>query len=102
MKAPRSNKQEVRQAYAIFTPEPEGGFMVTFPEFPGCITYGETYEDARAMGKEVLELWLEELASTDELWPEAGAEPAIVAIQAHTPKQKRRAATARQAHYSYS
>ena len=49
-----------------FTPEPEGGFTVTFPDFPGCITYGKTLEEARKYAHEVLELWLEEMVSRKE------------------------------------
>jgi predicted RNase H-like HicB family nuclease len=42
----------------IFRPEPEGGFTVTVPALPGCITYGETLEEASAMAKEAIELYL--------------------------------------------
>ena len=27
-------------------PEPEGGYTVTVPSLPGCISYGETFEKA--------------------------------------------------------
>jgi predicted RNase H-like HicB family nuclease len=42
----------------IFRPEPEGGFTVTVPALPGCVTYRETLEEARAMAKEAIELYL--------------------------------------------
>lgn len=40
--------------------EKEGGYMVTVPNLPGCITYGEDIDDALAMGKEAIELYIEE------------------------------------------
>lgn len=44
---------------AIITPDIESGYNVTFPDLPGCVTCGETYEEAIEMAKEVLDLWLE-------------------------------------------
>jgi predicted RNase H-like HicB family nuclease len=46
--------------------EPEGGFTVTVPALPGCITYGEDLDEALAMAKEVIELFVEELKSRGE------------------------------------
>ena len=34
-------------------------YIVTLPEFPGCHTHGDTYEEALQNGKEVLELVIE-------------------------------------------
>jgi predicted RNase H-like HicB family nuclease len=48
--------------YAVFDPAAEGGYNVSFPDFPGCLTFGRTFEEARAKAKEVLDLWLEEPA----------------------------------------
>ncbi|AQT84165.1 Antitoxin HicB [Paenibacillus larvae subsp. larvae] len=41
---------------AVFTPgEPdEGGFTVTFPDLPGCITEGDDLEEALHMAKDAL------------------------------------------------
>lgn len=39
--------------------EEEGGYyLVEFPSLKGCITYGHTLDEAVAMAKDVLELWL--------------------------------------------
>lgn len=45
---------------AKLTPEKDGGYSVTFPDIPGCITQGDTKEEALKMAKEALELVLEE------------------------------------------
>jgi predicted RNase H-like HicB family nuclease len=40
----------------IFRPEPEGGYTVRCPAFPGLITNGKTLEEARANAREALEI----------------------------------------------
>ena len=46
---------------AIFDPAEEGGYNVSFPAFPGCVTFGATFEEAKKYATEVLELWIEEM-----------------------------------------
>jgi antitoxin HicB len=41
--------------------EEQGGYMVTVPVLPGCITQGDTIDDAIAMAKDAIELYIEEL-----------------------------------------
>ena len=51
-----------KHAYRIhLEPEPEGGFTVTVPSLPGCVTWGEDYEQAMAMAREAIALYLEVL-----------------------------------------
>ena len=45
---------------AKLTPEADGGYSVEFPDILGCITQGDTLEEALSMAKEALELVLEE------------------------------------------
>ena len=49
------------QFEVIFTPQKEGGFTVEVPDLPGCISEGETLEEAEANVKEAIELYLETL-----------------------------------------
>ena len=70
---------------AIFEPAIEGGYNVSFPDFPACVTFGSTFEKAHDMAKEVLELWLEELASQKQKIPTRGAHPIIDQIQVSIP-----------------
>ena len=49
--------------------EPEGGYTVTVPTLPGCITYGETIPDAIAMAREAIELYMESLTVHNEAIP---------------------------------
>lgn len=37
----------------------EGGFVVSFPELPGCLTCGQTLENALANALDAKKAWLE-------------------------------------------
>ena len=66
---------------AIFSPAEEGGFNVSFPDFPGCVTFGRNFEEAKVKATEVLELWLEELAAQKAEIPAEKHRPIIDEIR---------------------
>ncbi len=45
-------------------------YIVTLPEFGGCMTHGETYEDAARMGQEALESLIEAYQADGRPLPE--------------------------------
>ena len=49
---------------SIISEDTDGNFNVLFPDFPGCVTCGKTFEEARLNAKEALSLWLEETKTT--------------------------------------
>ena len=49
-----------------FTKEPEGGYTVTVPSLPGCVSYGKTFEEAIAMIKDAMQGYLK-VARQEEL-----------------------------------
>ena len=49
--------------------EPEGGYTVVVPSLPGCVTYGDTVEEAIGMAKEAIELYIESLKEHGEEVP---------------------------------
>ena len=55
---------------AIFDPE-NGGYNISFPDLPGCLTCGETLDDALHMAKDVLTGFLEWLKEDGEAFPDA-------------------------------
>jgi antitoxin HicB len=64
--------------------EPEGGYTVTVPTFPGCVTYGKTVEEAIAMAKEAIELYIEDLQEKGEDIPtEEGLLEYMLTVEAH-------------------
>ncbi|MBX2905326.1 MAG: type II toxin-antitoxin system HicB family antitoxin [Taibaiella sp.] len=46
--------------------EPEGGYTVTVPPLPGCITYGENVDEAIEMARDAINLYIEELVDRGE------------------------------------
>jgi predicted RNase H-like HicB family nuclease len=53
----------------ILRPEPEGGYTVLVPALPGCITYGTGVDEAMAMAREAIELYVESLVVHGEEVP---------------------------------
>ena len=51
---------KVFQYTAVFEPE-EIGYSVTIPALPGCISEGDSFEEALSNIKEAAELYLEDL-----------------------------------------
>ncbi|MFN3999345.1 type II toxin-antitoxin system HicB family antitoxin [Algoriphagus sp.] len=51
------------------TPEVEGGYTVTVPSLPGCVTWGETIEEAKKMAAEAISLYLEDMEANNEEIP---------------------------------
>jgi len=49
--------------------EPEGGFTALAPSLPGCITYGDTLDEAIEKAKEAIELYIESLKAHGEEIP---------------------------------
>jgi len=47
------------EIYIVLEPQEEGGFTVYAPSLQGCISQGETKEEAIANIKEAIELYLE-------------------------------------------
>ncbi len=78
-------KVEIQNYFAIFDPAKEGGFNVSFPDFPGCVTFGKNFEEAKRMAKEVLELWIEELSDQQEPIPKKAFHPIIDEISVAIP-----------------
>jgi antitoxin HicB len=50
--------------------EPEGGYTVTVPALPGCITFGENIDNAIDMAREAIELYIESLVAHNEPVPD--------------------------------
>jgi len=64
--------------------EPEGGYTVIVPSLPGCVTYGDTVEEAIAMAKDAIELYIGSLLDHNEEIPtEEGTLEYIVMVEAH-------------------
>ena len=60
----------MRQYIALIHKEPGSDYGVSFPDLPGVISAGKTFDEARDMGAEALALHLEGLAADGEAAPE--------------------------------
>ena len=81
-------REKIFHYYAVFEPAKEGGFNVSFPSFPGCVTFGKTFEEAKKKAKEVLVLWLEELKERRLAIPSYTEHPIIYEIPISIPLKK--------------
>ena len=54
----------------ILTPEPEGGYTVTVPSLPGCVTWGKDVAEAKAMAREAIDLYIEDMEAHNEEVPD--------------------------------
>ena len=61
-----SNHETIYQYTVIFEPAEEGGYVVHVPALPGCITEGDSLEEAREMAKDAIKGYLESLIKNNE------------------------------------
>ena len=59
----------------------EGGFTVTVPALPGCITQGETVEEAIVMAKDAIRLYVESLIADGLPVPVETEHPQAIVIE---------------------
>lgn len=71
---------------AIFDFSKDGEYDVSFPDFPGCVTFGKNFEEAKKKAAEVLELWLEELKENKQSLPVRIQRPIIDSIRVYAPR----------------
>lgn len=71
MGSPRRQRETKLYTYTVqIVPAEEGGFVVSCPALPGCVTQGETIEEAREMAKEAILGYLEALQKDGRPIPE--------------------------------
>ena len=56
---------------AIFHNDERGGFWISFPDFPECLTQGENMDDAYKMAVEAIGLCIDERLKNNEKLPKA-------------------------------
>jgi len=70
--------RKIYKYLAVFEPDKQvGGYTVTIPALPGCISEGDTFEEALANIKEAAELYLEVMKEAKEEIP-VETEPVVV------------------------
>jgi predicted RNase H-like HicB family nuclease len=61
--------QKIYSYTVIFEPAEEGGYVVRVPALPGCVTQGETLEEAREMAADAIQGHIEALVMTGQPVP---------------------------------
>ncbi len=69
--------EKVFKYTAVFEASEDGGYAVSIPALPGCISEGETFEDALKNIKEAATLYLDDLRASNEKIP-SEQEPVVV------------------------
>ncbi len=70
-----------RRYTIILHPDPEeGGYTVTVPALPGCVTEGETIEEAITLAKDAIALYISDLQAHGEPVPEEREHPQALTI----------------------
>jgi antitoxin HicB len=65
----------------VLDPDPdEGGYTVTVPALPGCVTEGNSVEECMANAREAIALYIEELAAQGRPVPEEREHPQVVQV----------------------
>ena len=70
-------KRELRYPFEIrpLAEEEGGGWLITFPDLPGCMSDGETPEEAIANGEDALAAWINAARAAGREVPEPGDLP---------------------------
>lgn len=72
----------LREYTIILEPDlEEGGYTVIVPALPGCVTEGDTLEEAIAMAKDAIAGYLESLKMAGGPIPEETVPPQMVKVQ---------------------
>lgn len=58
---------------AIFHNDKKGGYWISFPDFPECMTQGETMEEAYEMAVEAMGLCIDDRLKNEESLPEVSS-----------------------------
>ena len=52
-------KKDTNSYAVVFTPAEEGGYTATVPALPGCVSEGDSFEEAKKNITEAIELYTE-------------------------------------------
>lgn len=65
----KKQTRQIAKFTAIFEPAEEGGYTVIVPSLPGCVTEGDTLEEAVEMAKDAISAYVESLKKHKEPIP---------------------------------
>ena len=72
----QTHKKKLHKYTVFFEPDVHGGFVATVPALPGCVSQGETFEEAQTMIKDAIKGYIAVLKADGDLVPKEVACPA--------------------------
>ena len=81
----RSVSKKILKYTVIFEPAEEGGYAVSVPALPGCMSQGETFEEASKMIKDAIKGYLQVLKEEKQEIPEDESSVVITQISVQNP-----------------
>lgn len=82
----RSIKEKVFQYTAMFESAEEGGYTVTIPFLPGCISEGDTFEEALENVEEAIQSYLASVLKHGDEIPTEDEKPFVGTITVRSNK----------------
>lgn len=77
--------QKILKYTAVFEPQEDGGYVVSVPALPGCITQGETFEEAQKMIKDAIGGYLSVLKDEKQEIPQEKEEIVVTKVSVENP-----------------
>lgn len=77
--------QKILKYTAIFEPDEGGRYVVSVPAVPGCVTQGDTLEEAKKMIKDALEGCLAVLKEEGQEIPQERGEVVVTKVSVSEP-----------------
>lgn len=81
----KSTSQSVLKYDAVFEEQKVGGYTVTVPVLPGCISEGDTFEEAKSNISEAITAYLESLLMDGEEIPDPDTATFVGPIEVNRP-----------------
>jgi predicted RNase H-like HicB family nuclease len=72
--------------YTVLIYPDEGAYSVVVPALPGCVTWGNTVDEAIASAREAIEGHVAALRDTGQDVPEEDASPLVTTLEIDAPK----------------
>lgn len=79
-------KQTVLKYDVLFEEQEVGGYTVTVPSLPGCISEGDTFEEAKTNIADAIKLYVEDLAADGEKIPQGESTAFIAPVEINLDK----------------
>lgn len=73
--APPHSFEEYMHEISPLSAEDGGGFLITFPDLPGCMSDGATVEETIANGREAFSAWVAAVIDMGKPVPKPAAKP---------------------------